>query len=1055
MGSLSSELRSLLRQAVLEARAASEEAARAVLTALAVDNDRATLTLPDDLKRIRRGLRARTRQLGGFAALVDEVAYEQWHLMLFARFLAENELLMHPDEHVSVSLAECGELAPDLGEPDEWMVAARFASAMLPGTFRLDDPSLQVRYAPEGRTRLERILSALPPAVFLADDSLGWVYQFWQTDAKREVNASRRKVGSRDLAPVTQLFTEHYMVQFLLQNSLGAWWASRHPDSALVGTFHYLRSVDDGSPAAGDFGKWPDRVAEVTVMDPCCGSGHFLVQAFSMLTAMRMEDEGSDAATAGEDVLRENLFGLELDPRCTQIAAFAVLLAAWKSGGWRQLPVPNIACSGIPLKAPIEEWRALAQGGTLLESALTRLHILFRDADILGSLLDPRSATEISDPTGVQRSFEDVEWDQVAPIMQSGTRGESPDPSSLVLGADAAAVARAADLLSRSYWLVATNVPWLKRGNQAEKLTRFCESNYSDARADLATVFVERCARLLLRGGTVAAVSPQNWLTLGSYQRFREWMLREHSWHLVARLGSGAFETISGEVVKPALTITSNLPTSGSYFALVADDARGAAAKNDVLRSGALLACDQAAELANPDSRVTFTDAESPTSMLLADVAEGLVGMQTSDDPRYKFAFWELPVHAPGWERMQDVPTANAVWSGCSYIVRWEQGRGPLASISVAWKGRNAWGRKGVIVARFGNFFASLYHGGKFHQNAAVIVPSDESLVPPILAFCQSSEFETLVRKIDQKKNVTNASLVKVPFDVDRWKGVAEAVGPLPEPSSDDPTQWTSSGHPRGSTSPLQVAVARLVGYRWPNQASDDIDDLADGDGLVPLPAMPGELGAAERLRLILERAYGPDFSPSLVSRLLVDAGDASRSIEEWVRDRFFEQHMREFQSRPFVWHVSDRRKDGFSALVNYHRLDRRLLEKLTFTVLGSWIEIQQAQVASGTTAADLRLSAAKGLQNQLKLILEGESPFDIYVRWKSITEQPYGWAPDLDDGVRLNIRPFVEADVLRLPINRMRTFVKWGTDRGAEPDGRTRDNDVHCTLSQKRGEIR
>src|SRR6185437_15022408 len=133
-----------------------------------------------------------------------------------ARFLAENALLIHPTMRVAVSLRECEELAESEGEPDGWMVAAKYASAMLPGIFRRDDPSSRVRFAPNDRQALEALLNALPPMLFQADDALGWAYQFWQTKAKKEVNASGRKVGGKDLAPVTQLFTEHYMVRFLL-----------------------------------------------------------------------------------------------------------------------------------------------------------------------------------------------------------------------------------------------------------------------------------------------------------------------------------------------------------------------------------------------------------------------------------------------------------------------------------------------------------------------------------------------------------------------------------------------------------------------------------------------------------------------------------------------------------------------------------------------------------------------------------------------------------------------------------------------------------------------
>src|SRR5215218_6945489 len=383
MRALSSSHRKQLESSVVAARRAAESASRAAIETLGVFLDRRPEHLDADKATLRVGLRAKWRQLGSDRhLLVAECAYEQWHRLLFARFLAENDLLLHPRYKAPVTLADCEELAADLGEPDAWSVAARFAAEILPGIFRLDDPCVRLRLAPEGRHALEQILDALPAETFEADDALGWVYQFWQNDKKDEVNASERKVGGSDLAPVTQLFTENYMVRFLLENSLGAWWTSRHPDSPLLRGFEYLRFDEEGRPAAGSFEAWPERVAEVTVMDPCCGSGHFLVEAFSMLWQMRAEEEGLSAVEAQDAVLRDNLFGLELDARCVQIAMFAVALQAWKAGGgWRELPVPNIACSGIPVRAPVDEWKALAKGDPKVESALVRLHILFRDAE--------------------------------------------------------------------------------------------------------------------------------------------------------------------------------------------------------------------------------------------------------------------------------------------------------------------------------------------------------------------------------------------------------------------------------------------------------------------------------------------------------------------------------------------------------------------------------------------------------------------------------------------------------------------------------------------------
>jgi hypothetical protein len=222
-----------------------------------------------------------------------------------------------------------------------------------------------------------------------------------------------------------------------------------------------------------------------------------------------------------------------------------------------------------------------------------------------------------------------------------------------------------------------------------------------------------------------------------------------------------------------------------------------------------------------------------------------------------------------------------------------------------------------------------------------------------------------------------------------------------------------------------------------------------------------GEPPAAERLQEVLRAAYGPDWSASLLDRLLTEAGcRPGTTLDDWLRDRFFEQHCKRFHNRPFVWHLWDGRKDGFSCLVNYHRLTHKALESLTYAYLQDWINAQSSAAKAGRPGADLRLRAAQELQDTLKLILAGEPPHDLFIRWKPLDEQPLGWNPDLNDGVRLNIRPFIEANVLRKSPN-----IKWTKDRGKEPHrdpGRfpwfwnddtfvgDRVNDIHLTNAEK-----
>lgn len=203
MPSLSSNLRNLLENTIIRAREVSEKAAHAAVTTLEVGRDEISKSASAERRALRIALRARARQLGGetaskdsgVALLVEEIAYQQWHRRLFVRFLAENQLLMHPDYCFAVSLQDCREFAAEEGDVDEWQMAARYASIMLPGIFRSDDPTAQVQLLPEGRHELERIVMSLPAVMFIADDTLGWSYQFWQTKRKKVVNDSERSTS--------------------------------------------------------------------------------------------------------------------------------------------------------------------------------------------------------------------------------------------------------------------------------------------------------------------------------------------------------------------------------------------------------------------------------------------------------------------------------------------------------------------------------------------------------------------------------------------------------------------------------------------------------------------------------------------------------------------------------------------------------------------------------------------------------------------------------------------------------------------------------------------
>ncbi|MEI6388700.1 MAG: SAM-dependent DNA methyltransferase [Spirochaetota bacterium] len=1173
MPSLPRDLRSKLESTVIAARKRAEAAALDELRRLGVDAGTVPAYLDAEGKELRRRLRAHGRQLGDallaepkdaqeVGRLALEIAYEHWHRMLFARFLAENSLLIHPEYRVALSLAECDELAHEAekaGKPGtgRWDIAAGFASAMLPQIFRKDSPALAVAFPSNERAELERLLAALPTEIFLASDSLGWVYQFWQSEAKDQVNKSEKKIGADELPAVTQLFTEDYMVSFLLDNSLGAWWAGKRMGEegvkglrdqgemgeeelrkryALPGMpLAYLRFVKDeaGSwrPAAGIFEAWPKSAKELKYLDPCCGSGHFLTAGFQYLAVMRQAEEGLDARAAGDAVLRDNLFGLELDPRCVEIAAFSLAFEAWRSGGgYRELPELHVACSGAAPRISKKEWLRVADraAGLLagdeaglfpdpnadslwksnLHDGLSALYELFEDAPVLGSLIDPRSVTSTLFRAG---------FDKTADLLAEALKKEKAQDESHEAGVVAQGIAKAASLLAGRYHIVATNVPYLGSGNQDEKLRDFCEEHYAEAKKDLATVFLDRCLEFCASGGTTSVVLPQNWLFLTSYRKLREKLLKRDVWNSLARLGPGAFETISREVVNVALVTISAGPerhkqrlqplAPQEYFFAGLDVAtpRELSEKAVLLRTGIVVFISQIKQLNNPDSRVLI--GKESIFPLLMDFAETGTGLQTFDRPRFIYNYWELSTIADGWLPLQSTPSQNTFASGLSEIVLWENAEGKLFDVMRAketiegyktgiWKaGSQYWGRKGALHGVMANLPMSAYLGYPYDTNAAVLLPRKPEYSLALWAYSESGKFADEVRNLDQKLMVTNATFLKVPFDHDYWTKVANERYPLglPAPFSDDPTQWIFHGHPAGSVvwsdtekrltpgklridaTVLQVALARLLGYRWPAELNPAmelsaesralvesckaLDRFADQDGIVCIPSVNREVPAADRLLELLAAAYGVEWSPHILPELLDSSDWAGRDLESWLRDAFFEQHCKIFQHRPFIWQITDGTKDGFSALVNYHRLDHALLEKLIYSTLGDWITRQESDERAKKPGATVRVNAAKALKEKLELILEGEASYDIFVRWKPLAEQPLGWNPDLNDGVRLNIRPFMTAGVLRHN-KPPKLNVKWDKDRGKDVEsapwfkvfGGERINEHHTTLGEKRG---
>jgi hypothetical protein len=601
-----------------------------------------------------------------------------------------------------------------------------------------------------------------------------------------------------------------------------------------------------------------------------------------------------------------------------------------------------------------------------------------------------------------------------------------------------------------------TNVPFLARGKQADTLKKFIEQNHPLAKTELATAMSERCLGFCAEGATVGLVTPQGWHFLSSYEKFRVNLLTNFEWNLIAKLGPAAFRDMNWWAATTQLSALSKMipEPDHSFAGFDASSTKIPSEKAAILEREPYRVVLQSSQLANPDARITLDPA--PSGELLEKYAASYQGISPADFPHYGRCFWEVQP-GPEWLHWQSTVEQSVAYGGRELVLWWNEDLRQAVSDGIAFvRGEKAFGKKGIVVRSMRHLPATLYTGERFDTNVAVIVPHNQQHLPAIWAFCSSPEFHVAVRRIDQKTNVTNATLVKIPFDLAHWQAVADANGPLLEPHSNEPTQWLFQGSVVSAAAPysLQVALARLLGYRWPDQVGDKLDRFTDEDGIVCLPAIGTEKAAAERLRELLAAAYASDWSPTRQEGLLAAVGFGGKTLHDWLRDGFFEQHCKLFHNRPFLWHIWDGKKDGFSAIVNYHKFCESRLRDLIYHHLAEWIKRQANAIEKGESGADARHAAALELQKKLKLIHEGEKPYDIFVRWKPVDQQPIGWEPDLDDGVRPNIRPFMEADILRKKPN-----VKWTKDKGRDPESAPwfhlfkgdRINDHHLSLEEKR----
>jgi hypothetical protein len=569
--------------------------------------------------------------------IVERAAYS-WINRLLAlrametRGLIEETLRNNPDyDGIPESLYILRQTDPGRAagaDGGRWAVledACAAQAAALPGLFDLNDPATALRPGTPALIRCMTLVGgtmagftlAESDAAFADPDAIGWAYQFYQEETKAAIYAKLGrggKVATRsEIAAATQLFTEPYMVRWLLQNSLGRSYHEIYPDSMLPAAWEYYVKPDQLDTST------TFTLASLTVLDPCMGSGHFLREAFDMLVAMYREQFPTLSATEIADrILSRHLYGIDIDPRAAQLSALTLYLRAWelvrderrrerKPGpGTYTPPAMNLATTPTSLtEGALQRHLRRHPQDMPMKPLLEGIFAGLEQADMLGSLLRPKeyldnAIAELQRPHTMRLDFDLAEAELRRTITEMANRdpaglrqmlldriaesfkaeaGNTDDVSAALFGREAEQGVRLLQLLDRLYAVVVTNPPYMGSKNMETLLKKYVEKYYPAGKRDLYAAFILRCLELCRPGGRVAMVTQHNWMFLRNFVDLRaisdqqlesyrknKWfagLLRDTIIEVLAQLGPNAFEEIKGEVVQSVMLVLLNgIPNS-------------------------------------------------------------------------------------------------------------------------------------------------------------------------------------------------------------------------------------------------------------------------------------------------------------------------------------------------------------------------------------------------------------------------------------------------------------------------------------------------------------
>jgi hypothetical protein len=400
---------------------------------------------------------------------------------------------------------------------------------------------------------------------------IGWLYQFYISEKKDEVFKGfkeNKKARKEDIPAATQIFTPKWIVKYLVENTVGKTWLDLHPDSEVKAHLKYLVENDSGKPTLLE---GVDEASKITLLDPAAGSGHILVTAFDLYMLMYKE-EGLTTRQAAREILKDNLFGLDIDKRAAQLARFAVLMkaAGYDQGVLNENVLPHIYSMPEPVhfnREHLEKFLYEGYEGPTLDrdgilKDLNKGLLLMRQAQNLGSIIQ----FDLQDDTLKQLKLRYQSWcdsEEKGKLTLDELSWWKPladylNPLCVLLG---------------KYTCVAANPPYMGQKNMNGELKDYVNKYYPESKADLFAVFMETCWALAINSCRVGMINQHSWMFLSSFEKLRQKILIQDKIESMLHLGPRLFEELSGEVVQSTAFVlkknaTHNEGNTANYYRL-------------------------------------------------------------------------------------------------------------------------------------------------------------------------------------------------------------------------------------------------------------------------------------------------------------------------------------------------------------------------------------------------------------------------------------------------------------------------------------------------------